>query len=68
MDCSNFLTGCITTGRGCASTLSPCESYLGDINTCAGMIGSNYNCEGVVGGTNCRAKQCTGNTNATTDA
>jgi hypothetical protein len=59
--CSTYLTGCVTNGKGCVAAPRPiCATYLGDATSCAGYKGSDGICEGVVGGTNCRARTCSG--------
>jgi len=46
--CAIFQLGCKSTGKGCASALGLCSSYLGTITTCEGYIGSDGKCKGTV--------------------
>lgn len=58
-DCNAYQIGCITNRKGCSTnSLAPCVTYLGDITTCDGYIGSDGICEGDVEGTNCRGRMC----------
>jgi len=57
-DCNAWLSGCITTGKGCILTLGACASYIGDDVACSGLKGTDGNCEGIVGGANCTARVC----------
>jgi len=48
----------VTTGKGCTLTLGACASYTGDDVICSGLKGTDGNCEGTIGGTNCIARVC----------
>ncbi|CAD8156844.1 unnamed protein product [Paramecium pentaurelia] len=67
--CNNFIKGCVTTGKGCVSSLQLCSTYSGDIESCEGLKGSDGFCKGVEGKDKCVVKVCTdADTTNTTDA
>ena len=58
--CNNWIAGCLTTGKGCASVLTACSSYT-IASGCTGMIGSDGACTAntAAGSTVCRPLVCT---------
>ncbi|CAD8071729.1 unnamed protein product [Paramecium sonneborni] len=67
--CNNFIKGCVTTGKGCVSSLGLCSTYSGDIESCEGLKGSDGYCKGVEGKDKCTVKVCTdAEVTITTDA
>ena len=54
--CNTFLSGCVTTGKGCVSVLSACSSYAQTLG-CSGLVGSDGACttDTTAGAANCRA-------------
>jgi len=66
--CDAFLSGCVTNGAGCLSSLTPCASYTGTQTTCAMFLGNSKKCfsaSTTVGP--CRDKTCADDTTSTTD-
>ncbi|CAD8122845.1 unnamed protein product [Paramecium sonneborni] len=58
-ECSQWLSGCKTTGAGCIDVIPPCASYQGTQETCKNMRGSDGNCEYNFYCNNCRVRVCT---------
>jgi len=50
--CMAYKTGCITTGKGCATSRSTCAGYTGTTTSCVGYIGSDGYCKGTNATTN----------------
>ena len=68
--CGLFLTGCVTTGKGCVATLSACNTYASSLG-CSGLLGNDGFCtpDTTAGAVNCRALLCTdAPASTTTDA
>ncbi|CAD8149880.1 unnamed protein product [Paramecium octaurelia] len=68
-DCRRYQKGCITNGKGCiiGSAKPLCSAYFGDNSSCQRYIGSDGQCEGTQGGTNCRVRRCEDSPNYNTD-
>jgi hypothetical protein len=46
MECADFLTGCVTTGKGCIEATASCTAYIGTISSCANYVGNGIKCRG----------------------
>ncbi|CAD8087924.1 unnamed protein product [Paramecium sonneborni] len=54
--CQQYLTTCITNGRGCVTQLKLCNTYLGTADECNHYIGSDGKC--TLGSNSCKVRVC----------
>ena len=46
LECTAFLSGCVTTGKGCIEKTASCTAYFGTTSSCANYIGNGIKCRG----------------------
>ncbi|CAD8044190.1 unnamed protein product [Paramecium primaurelia] len=68
-ECETFLSGCVTTGKGCTSNTTLCSQLTSTQDGCSALIGNFKRCKGASDQSGeCSIKFCQDNTTATSDS